>query len=287
MTRPTGNSNDQYPLAALLRHIFAVSGDASAGTSVDPRALGSQLVSLWFSGDFHCATWVWRSGVTLSLWTKLREETPLDHVLASLALLFGFVALASFWLMQRIPFQPFRLLLDRWQFVYMLLYYVVLAAPFFCSGLAISLLLTRGGRDVNRLYAADLLGAGLGCALVCGVMPVFGGSGSVAIAAMLGALAALAFSSFRLSKVTLLRRLGGRGDAGAGVCGRAGAAHQGDTWKAPSSAPPPGPARQSIRSGIAFPGSTSTTRRQRPKRPARSRLPLHHHRWRSCGNGHG
>src|SRR5271166_5061418 len=47
------------------------------------------------------------SGVTLSLWTKLREDTPLDHALAYLALLFGFVSLASFWLMQRIPFHPF------------------------------------------------------------------------------------------------------------------------------------------------------------------------------------
>jgi hypothetical protein len=144
------------------------------------------------------------SGVTLSLWTKLREEMLLNRALALLALLFGFVSLASFWLMQRIPFRPFYLLVQRRQFVYMPLYYVVLAAPFFCSGLAISLLLSRGGREVNRLYAVDLLGAGLGCAAVCGVMPAFGGSGSVAIAAMLGALAAMAFNSFRLSKLTLL-----------------------------------------------------------------------------------
>jgi hypothetical protein len=144
------------------------------------------------------------SGVTLSLWVKLREDAPLDQTLASLALLFGGVTIASFWVMQRIPFDPFRLLLDRWQLAYTLLYYVVLAAPFFCSGLAISLLLSRGGRKVNQLYAADLLGAGLGCAAVCVVMPVFGGSGSVVVAAMFGAVAALTFNSFRLSKMNLL-----------------------------------------------------------------------------------
>jgi predicted membrane-bound spermidine synthase len=143
------------------------------------------------------------SGVALSIWTKLREEMPLDLALTSLALIFAFVTLASFWLMQRIPFQPFSLLFHRSELVYGLLYFVVLAAPFFCSGLAVSLLLSRGGRKVNRLYAADLVGAGLGCAAVCGTMPVFGGSGSVAVAAFLGALAALAFSSFRLSKLTL------------------------------------------------------------------------------------
>jgi spermidine synthase len=119
-----------------------------------------------------------------------------------LALLFGFVSIGSFWLMQRIPFNPFRLLLDRSQLAYTLLYYLILAAPFFCSGLAISLLLTRGDREVNRLYAADLLGAGLGCAAICIVMPVFGGSGTVVVTAMFGVLAALVFNSFRPSKLT-------------------------------------------------------------------------------------
>jgi len=151
------------------------------------------------------------SGVTLSLWTKLRDQMPLDRALAVLSLLFGLVTVGSFWLMQRIPFQPFRLLLDRSQLGYTLLYYVVLAAPFFCSGLAISLLLTRGGREVNRLYAADLVGAGVGCAAVCFLMPIFGGSGSVVVAALFGVLAALAFNALRMSKLT---GLGGLAAAG-------------------------------------------------------------------------
>lgn len=154
------------------------------------------------------------SGVTLSLWSSLRDKTPLDHSLACLSLLFGFVSLASFWLMQKIPFDPFWLLANRRQFVYMPLYYLVLAAPFFCSGLAISLLLNRGGRAVNFLYAADLLGAGMGCAAVCVVMPAFGGSGSIVVAAMLGVLAALTFSSFRLSKLTLFGSLAAVGMLG-------------------------------------------------------------------------
>jgi hypothetical protein len=151
------------------------------------------------------------SGVVLSLWRKLRQETLLDHALAVLALLFGFVSIGSYMLMQQVPFQPFALLVDRWQLAYMPLYYLVLAAPFFCSGLAISLLLSRGGREVNRLYAADLLGAGLGCVAACAIMPLFGGSGSVVAAAILGVLAALAFNSFRLSKLTLLAGLSAAG----------------------------------------------------------------------------
>jgi hypothetical protein len=142
------------------------------------------------------------SGATLSLWTTLQEKTPMDQALSYITLLFGIVSIVSFWLMQRISFEPLRLLVDRSQFFYMMLYYVILAAPFFCSGLAVSLLLSRGGRQVNRLYAADLLGAGLGCAAICVVMPIFGGAGSIAFAAALGALAAVAFNCFRWSKMT-------------------------------------------------------------------------------------
>lgn len=71
------------------------------------------------------------------------------------------------------------------------LYYVVVALPFFCAGLALALLFTRGSAVVNRLYAFDLLGAGLGCGAIALVMPVFGGSGSVVIASALGLVAAV------------------------------------------------------------------------------------------------
>jgi hypothetical protein len=84
------------------------------------------------------------SGVVFTLWTKLREKTSADRTLATLSLLFGAVTLVSYWLMQQIPFEPFQLLLDRRQFLFMPLYYLVVAAPSFCSGLAIGLLLFRG-----------------------------------------------------------------------------------------------------------------------------------------------
>jgi spermidine synthase len=151
------------------------------------------------------------SGVTLSLWTGLREKMLLDHALAYLSLSFSFVTLVSFWLMQRIPFQPFRLLLDRWQLVFTLLYYLILAAPFFCAGLAITLLLSRSGKQVHRLYAADLLGAGLGCAAIWGIMPTFGGSGSVVVAATLGLLATVVFKASTPSVYTLITGLAATG----------------------------------------------------------------------------
>jgi hypothetical protein len=142
------------------------------------------------------------SGVTLSLWHKLREKFPLDEALAYLSWCFAIVSIASFILMQHIPFRPFQLFLDHWQLLYLPVYYLVLAAPFYCSGLALALLFSRAGRQVNRLYGADLVGAGIGCAAVCFVLPIFGGAGSVVVAVMFGVLAGLAFRSFRPVKIT-------------------------------------------------------------------------------------
>ncbi|NJD31311.1 MAG: hypothetical protein FIB04_05430 [Gammaproteobacteria bacterium] len=133
------------------------------------------------------------SGVTLALWRRLREEAPLDRSLAILALLFGVLVVACFWVQQRLPFDPFNLLTDARQFWLMPLYFIVVALPFFCAGLALALLFTRGAAVVNRLYAFDLLGAGLGCAAIAMVMPRVGGAGSVVFAAAVGLVAAATF----------------------------------------------------------------------------------------------
>jgi hypothetical protein len=143
------------------------------------------------------------TGVTLSVWTHLRERAMLDRALAAVSLSFGLTTIASFWLMQRIPFDPFGKAADWKQIFFMPLYYLDLTAPFFCSGLAIALLFTRRPNEVDRLYAADLLGAGSGCALLTAVMPVFGGAGSVVVAAAIGLLAAAVFGIVRVRALAL------------------------------------------------------------------------------------
>src|SRR2546423_1323565 len=55
------------------------------------------------------------SGVVLALWRRLREQISLDRALAVLALLFGLLTVVCFWLMQRIPFDPFSLFSDKRQ----------------------------------------------------------------------------------------------------------------------------------------------------------------------------
>ena len=90
------------------------------------------------------------SGVVLAVWQGLRERAALDRALALLALWFGVLTVGGFWLLQRIPFDPFSLFAERRQVLFMLLYYVVLTLPFFCAGLALALLFTRGAAQINR-----------------------------------------------------------------------------------------------------------------------------------------
>ena len=154
-------------------------------------------VSLWYHFGFLVISTALlgfgASGVTLALWTGLRERRNLDLGLGVCALAFAVCVVLSFWLMQRIPFDPFSLAVDHRQFYFMPIYFLLVAVPFFCSGLAISLLLTRGSREINRLYGYDLMGAGVGCALVALVIPRFGGTGSVLFAASVGGLSAVCF----------------------------------------------------------------------------------------------
>lgn len=145
------------------------------------------------------------SGVVLALWTELRERMPLDRTLAVLSIAFGITTIATYWGLQQIVFDPFVAGSLRRVAFTLTLYYLALALPFFWSGLAIALLLTRGSHRVNRLYAADLVGAGLGCAALVVVLPVFGGSGSVVVAAAVGFLAAAVFG------LPDARRIGGAG----------------------------------------------------------------------------
>ncbi len=167
-------------------------------------------VSLWYHFGFLIISTALlgfgTAGVVLATWRKLRDEYDLSKTLSILSLLFGIVTILSFWLLQKIPFSPFSVATDKSQLYIMPLYYLTVAAPFFISGLVISLLFTRVSKSMAKLYAFDLAGAALGCLLIVWTMPHLGGSGSVIMAAAAGITAAFAFSekkSIRLIAVIM------------------------------------------------------------------------------------
>lgn len=84
------------------------------------------------------------------------------------------------------------------------LVYVVSALPFFVGGTCLSLLLSRSGQEVNRLYFFDLLGAGASCLLIIPLLNYLGGVTSLLCASAGAAGAALLFALPR-SRVATVR----------------------------------------------------------------------------------
>jgi MFS family permease len=70
----------------------------------------------------------------------------------------------------------------------------VVSIPFVFSGVAVTVALTRFPRRVNRLYAADLIGAAIGCAVVVVLLNWLDAPSVIIAVAALGAVGALFFA---------------------------------------------------------------------------------------------
>jgi len=88
---------------------------------------------------------------------------------AWLVLLAGIAALSfplAFSVAKEIGLDPLQLVWQNKEWVKMAATYLVMAIPFLLSGGIVGIILSAAGRDVPKLYAADLLGAGFGCVAV-------------------------------------------------------------------------------------------------------------------------
>lgn len=153
-------------------------------------------VSLWYHFAFMIISVALLgfgvSGVFLALNKKINLINT-DKLLTILSICYGVSVIVCFLLMNKIPFDPFSLLSDSMQFVYLPLYYLLITVPFFFAGLIISVLLSRFKQDVSKLYFFDLTGAGVACLAFVLLMPEAGGNGTIIFAAGFGFLAAVVF----------------------------------------------------------------------------------------------
>ena len=122
-----------------------------------------------------------------------REGSQYEHALSLLAFLFSLGIVGSFISINYLPFDSYHIAWEPIQFFYLALYYLVLAVPFFLSGLIIGLLLTRHPGQAHLTYAANLLGSAAGCLAALGFLPWFGGGGTIVMAAIGGLLGAAFF----------------------------------------------------------------------------------------------
>ena len=145
------------------------------------------------------------SGTVLAAW---RTGKPWDERLGArpgpehqrpAKKLFGLSALACaltfpgcFWVSQKIPFDPFLIVWDRRQWLYLAEYYLVFFLPFFFAATAIGLALIERAERSPTTYFVNLVGSGAGAALAMVLLTGRSPGGTLFFVFAMAGLAALA-----------------------------------------------------------------------------------------------
>jgi hypothetical protein len=119
---------------------------------------------------------------------------PSQAPLALLAFLYVVSVVASYLLINFLPFDSYSIAWNSSQIGILLLYFLAAGAPFLFAGWVIGACLSAAGRDAHLPYAANLGGSALGCVLALVALMVLGGEGALAFSAALGLLAATIFT---------------------------------------------------------------------------------------------
>src|SRR5688500_873799 len=109
------------------------------------------------------------SGTALAL-VGMRLIRRFDLAFAACAALFAVTAVVSCAAAMRLPFNALAIIWDPRQLLWLGAIYVLVVLPFFFGGSAIGLAFSRFSQDIGRLYAFDLVGAGIGALGIVGVL---------------------------------------------------------------------------------------------------------------------
>ena len=135
------------------------------------------------------------SGTALTIFPALQRGDPKQRLSQS-AFAMGLSILAAYLLTNHLPFDSFSIAWDRRQVWILVLHYVALAAPFFCSGMALGFLLNAFPQSAGTTYSVNLLGSAAGCVIALLAPAYLGGEGMVTLSIALASLAGIT-SSFR------------------------------------------------------------------------------------------
>jgi predicted membrane-bound spermidine synthase len=143
------------------------------------------------------------AGVVIAIW-KPHEKYPLEKLLGYAAFGLALAMMLSYVVMNVVPFGFGNMYYAPVaNLVYFTIWYLVLLVPFSLSGFIIALLLTVFKDQSNRLYGADLIGAGIGCLIVVPLFPPLGASGIYAVCAIIAAACAVIFTAGRIRWLTV------------------------------------------------------------------------------------
>lgn len=139
------------------------------------------------------------SGVFIAL-NRQRLKRRFPSVILANLLLFAIAMPACFLLAQEVPFNPAEILWDPWQLLYLFAIYLVLTLPFFFAANVIGLSFYQYKEKVSFLYAADLLGAGIGSVAIIFLLFVFFPEKILTVLLLVVVLAALILSSYAFDR---------------------------------------------------------------------------------------
>ncbi len=142
------------------------------------------------------------AGTALALaGNRLLPRFPLAY--AASAGLFALTAPLCWALAQRLPFNGLELVWNPGQLGWLVALFLLLALPFFFAACGFGLAFMRLRDRIPTLYAADLLGAGLGAGLTTGLLFLLPADDALRAVAAAGAIAALLPAAPRLVRLAL------------------------------------------------------------------------------------
>jgi hypothetical protein len=130
-------------------------------------------------------------GVLVAIFPRLRGAAP-SRVVSTCGLLGSATVLVGYFVIARTQLNAFYLmssLVEVWKLSVIAL---CLFLPFLAAGIVIATIFSARPEAINRLYCADLLGAGLGCALAVPLIYLLTPPGCVMLAGLVFAIAGIA-----------------------------------------------------------------------------------------------
>ena len=184
----------------LLIGIFLISMGALALEVVLTRIFS---VTMWYHFAFLAISMALMgsatAGVFIYFFPQLSKPGTAQMWIGRASVALAVTVPAVFLIYLRIPFRPVLMNRDGAfsfeQIGWLALIYVLLSLPFFLSGSVLALTLAGWPGDAGRVYAADLIGAALGCLLSVVALSRLGGVNALLLLSVVLALAAAAFVS--------------------------------------------------------------------------------------------
>ena len=149
-----------------------------------------------------------------ALFTVPKVWQRLGHrLLGYSALLFTVTTLGTYWAINRIPLDVYRLVLEPGTLLHLALFYLTPVVPFFFAGAALGGSISLEPRKAAGLYGASLAGSGAGSLLALAGPAAWGPAGALGTVAVLGTLAWVAFTLTMAPSVRQVVLLAGVGAA--------------------------------------------------------------------------